>query len=899
MKRNRNEKNFQTYVIVFIYNFFSFITVQNVDWPGSGTEAAISNSQSDKSTIDKKSKKIKSERKKRMKGEYQPDQPDMFVKLHREIRTGIGESQPSYKPNYKFEEFERSIKNISPLRKSSASITWQERGPGNVGGRTRGLVVDIADATKQTWFAAAVSGGIWKTTNAGTDWEEKTFTLPNLATTCIVQSVSNPDVLYAGTGEGFYNVDAISGDGVFKSTDHGETWAQLNFTAGNNSFNDINRIVVDPNDENIVVLCANGSGIQKSVNGGETWTSALTGTSRVQQIVANPNSFDTLYAAIDGTGVYKSTDGGSSWLNSSTGLTVNGRIEIAVAKSNPDYLYASVDNASSTLFISTNAGANWKLVSASGQSFAWLGQQGWYDNTIQVHPFNEKIVYLGGIDLYRTVITDELTTAPKYSGKQISYWFTSPNSNYVHADQHNIQMIETGPTTYRILVGNDGGVFYSDNEGTSWTEVNNGYNTTQFYGCDKKHGAEEFIGGMQDNGTWQSPLGQVSTASSAYLDRLGGDGYIGNFKYDEGNKLLGAIYYDAIYKSTDNGVNWFSATQGLTDAALENAPFITVIAKTNSDPDLLFTTGGSGIWRSDNFADDWILSEMDQAAWGYSGMQTPVEISLADPQIVWAGASMSTSKKLQLSTDGGLTFSSTNNYASLGTITNIASHPTDKNTAFVVLSLSGRAKILRTTDLGQSWADITQFATGTSANGFPDVAVYDFIVMPYDTNIYWAFTEIGIFESVDEGANWNYLNDPGFPAVAVWRADIVDDMVVMSTHGRGIWTARIDELASYTPPQVTLSPVLSPLGQNGGQVVIPFKLRSVYDSTNIYVNNEKVKSILVNEIKDEIFSFTYTSSGVMTVSVSSFKDGVEYKSSRRSIEVVNFNQPQLTSTRQI
>lgn len=850
--------------------------------------------------------KIKSERKKRMKGDYKPDQPDQFMQFHNEIRTGVNESSPSYQSNYQQIEFEKAFKNKT-LAKSMGNIEWKERGPGNVGGRTRAIVVDRSDATKKTWFAAAVSGGIWKTTDEGKTWIEKTKNIPNLATTCMEQSASNPDVLYAGSGEGFGNVDAVGGSGLYKSTDHGETWNLVTSTKNDYTFRNINRVIIDPKNENIVLLCANGgagiaSSIQKSTDGGQTWNKVYSDSKRIQQLATNPNSFDTLYAAVNSYGIIKSTDKGNSWLTASTGLTATGRIEFAISSLNPNKLYAAVDggSAKSALFLSKDGGANWtEVLETTGKVQTWLSSQGWYDNTINISPLDDNKVFLGGVDLWQVSVS---LVNDQYKGqfKKLTNWFAglkNPSGGvypYVHADQHNTTIVNNGSNTYRIIMGNDGGVFYSDNEGISWIEANNGYNTTQFYGADKKPGAEEFLGGMQDNGTWRSPIGSPASASAKYINSAGGDGYLGVWKYDDGNQVIGALYRNRFFKSTDNGKNFYSCTEGLLDFYDDTkAPFITVLGKTNSDPELLVTNGKNSLWRSEDFANSWTAAEMDKSVtWGYSGSHTPVEISLADPRVVWTGAYMQTGYPVQVSVDGGVTFKATNNYASFGRITGLASHPIDSKTAFALLSIAQKSKVLRTRDLGQTWEDISGFGSNkTSSNGFADCAVYDLLVMPYDTTVYWACTEIGIFQSTDAGKNWAYLNEPDFRAVSVWQANIVDDMVVLATHGRGIWTAKINELAGYKPPVVKLSPILSsavahPLGAG-----LNIRLRENYDSTLVYFDSTIKSKITSNQKADTLLIVPINETFNGKIQIVSYLNGQIYNSGKNIVSITPLKSP--------
>ncbi len=362
-------------------------------------------------------------------------------------------------------------------------------------------------------------------------------------------------------------------------------------------------------------------------------------------------------------------------------------------------------------------------------------------------------------------------------------------SKGVHPDQHNITLVKTNEATqsFRLINGNDGGVYYSDDKGTTFNGTENGYNTTQFYGVDKMNGSDIYIGGTQDNGTWLSPSNP--TNASSWTSVLGGDGFQVDWNYDNPNEILGSIYSDAIYKTTDGGAHWFdaAAASGLTDDG--NGPFITKLAKSKQDPDLVFAVGASGVWRSDDFADSWTLTPMPSAFNGTSSF-SQVKTSLVNPQIVWAGQTMATGNPVYVSADGGLTFNAASVYptVTLGRISSIETDPVEDSTAYVLFSFAKAPKILKTTDLGQSWTDISGFGTDTvSSTGFPDVAVYSLLVMPYDPNIIWAGTDIGIFESTDGGGSWAYANN-GAPAAAIWEMLIVNDQVIVATHGRGIWS---------------------------------------------------------------------------------------------------------------
>jgi hypothetical protein len=480
---------------------------------------------------------------------------------------------------------------------------------------------------------------------------------------------------------------------------------------------------------------------------------------------------------------------------------------------------------------------------------------------------------------------------------ELTYGYPPSNYPYVHVDHHVFTMIPVNQSTqsFRIVNGSDGGMAISNDGGLSWTNPNTGYNTTQFYGVDKKPGASQYIGGTQDNGSWLSPVNPTGT--STWTKAMGGDGFVGVWNYKDASKMMASTQYNGLARSTNGGLSFSNASTDLEDVGTGAAPFITRIEKSNSDTDLLFVLGSSGIWRSDNFGENWTLFRVKSSDWGFSnGNGANAAISLADPQIVWAGFRMSnsgTTGKVHVSTDGGASFSPTVNYAgvTLGRLTGLATHPTQSRTAYAIYSIAKAPKILRTTDLGQTWQDISGFGSGTvSTNGFPDVATYCLLVMPHNPNEIWAGTEIGLFISTNNGSSWTYANDV-IPAVSIWQLRAVDDEIVAATHGRGVWSVKIPALLTAPPPVVTLSPRLNKSAQRpDGSLVINITLRAPYDSTQVLVKGIKFATLAANATpKDTLVPFPVLKPDSLTMSVTSYKNGRAYWSAQRGMNVI---QPQ-------
>jgi hypothetical protein len=320
-----------------------------------------------------------------------------------------------------------------------------------------------------------------------------------------------------------------------------------------------------------------------------------------------------------------------------------------------------------------------------------------------------------------------------------------------------------------------------------------------------------------------------------------------------------------------------------------------VLVKT--DPDLVFIVGSTGVKRSDDFGLSWTETRLTPNWIGWRPFDN-VEISIADPQVVWATSRMDydpPSRRtggIHVSSDGGLSFTnvSANLPPDVFESSGLGTHPLDGQTAYLLFSLPGQPKILQTTDLGATFTDLSGFSgiarTGFSGRGFPDVAVFSLLVMPFDTNQLWAGTEIGLFISEDGGQSWAYA-DNGLPAVAIFQMRIVDDEVVVATQGRGIWSVALPELADHEPPSPTLAPRLNALVMNPrGFLPIDIDLRSAYDSTQIWLDGALLETVPANPEPTSIeFPVPVTSFGTVTAQAYSFSGGREFRSAERSGQV--------------
>lgn len=546
-------------------------------------------------------------------------------------------------------------------RMRGASLTWQERGPNNVAGRTRALLIDKGDNTGNTVFAASVSGGIWKTTNfksGNPTWMPVNENMGSLAVCALAQDSSNPNILYAGTGEGWFNIDAVRGNGIWKSTDRGNSWAQLpstDSTVVNNAgqtihpFDYVQDIVV--NNQGVVFASSrpskfcNTGGILRSADGGTTWTRVIGNvqpwattcangiynyygadlelasngdvyatTGYINSGVSDTANYGRIFrsgAATNGTNVGNT----GTWIDITPTGAIWQRIEMAVSPSNPAVLYALLEgqgNGIGAIKKSTDYGATWtdlplpSWCNQSSPSSDFTNGQAFYDLIVQVDPNNPNTVYIGGIDLFKS--TDGGAT-----WQQLTQWAGSCNSlPIIHADQHNIQFFPG--SSNELIATNDGGIFYSANAGASWATYtslnlnganqttyslkNIGYNVTQLYACAVHPTTPNyFLVGAQDNGSQRLTGAGISSAVEA---SVGGDGGYCHIDQVDGNIQILSYVYNQYYYSRNGGVSFTRAPNFnnngffINPSDYDNVKKVLYTSSTSGDLGLVANLAGTG-----------------------------------------------------------------------------------------------------------------------------------------------------------------------------------------------------------------------------------------------------------------------------------------------------------------
>jgi Secretion system C-terminal sorting domain len=455
-----------------------------------------------------------------------------------------------------------------------SALTWQERGPNNVAGRTRTVLVDKRDATGNTVFAGSVGGGIWKTTNFKSSpptWTVVNDFLSNLAVTNIIQDPSNLNTFYASTGEGWFNVDAIRGIGILKSTDGGTTWVPMASTA---NFQYTQDIIFDKNG-NLYAAVRNDDasaarGVLRSTDGGATWTQVLaaplagftTGRAADLEVAANGDVYATLGIFSAGS-IFKSPVNGAStgalgsWVDVSptaanvlpAAATVGPfrRIEIATAPSDAQRVYAicqsNTTNEVTAMFRSNNGGTTWNTVNLPSSIVNnGANSQVWFNLILGVDPNNADNITVGGLHVGRS--TNGGTT-----WEQI---INTTGFSSVHVDIH--ALVYDGSSN--LLCGNDGGIHYSQNINTAtptFVNKNTGYNVTQYYATDlHPNNVNYFLAGAQDNGTQKFTQPGINATTNA----RGGDGGFCHIDQTDGLIQVVSTVFNNYAFSIDGGASF-------------------------------------------------------------------------------------------------------------------------------------------------------------------------------------------------------------------------------------------------------------------------------------------------------------------------------------------------------
>ncbi|AEV33082.1 PDK repeat-containing protein [Owenweeksia hongkongensis DSM 17368] len=723
-----------------------------------------------------------------------------------------------------YQQVSNARNNPIPGTPGASTNPWIERGPSNVGGRTRAIMFDPNDVTHKKVWVGSVTGGLWYNndiTNFNSNWIAVNDFWDNIAITAIAADPTNSSTFYVATGEG-WGTGSSRGAGVWKTTDAGNTWTHLPSTS---SFYYINDLVVrEENGNGTIYAAVQGmsynsqfhgiadEGLQRSIDGGQTFTQVLPNVGSGPyapadiEIAANnsiwvgtTNSFRSVIPQGGGKVFY--SNNGTSWAVSYS-QSGGERVELACAPSDSNYVYALIESSNQVEAIvkTTDYGTNWTNVSEPDDADRGIDSddfsrgQAWYDLTLAVDPNDPDVVFTGAIDLFKT-------TNGGNNWDQISHWYGGFGYPDVHADQHVI-VFKPGSSS-EVLFGNDGGLYRSTNAQSfspSFTNLNRGYNVTQFYAgaIHPSSGTNYFLAGAQDNGSQQFTSAGINSTNEV----TGGDG--GYCFIDQTNPQIQvtSYVYNSYWRSTDGGASFSSRIQNETTGSFINP--------TDYDDNLhiLYSNlSGASINR---------ILDMD----GNPDI-SPFRAFIGSPAThLRVSPYTTTSTTLFVGTTAGRVYKITNADGSSPTLTNITTSDlpigsvscieigSSENELLVTYSNYGVNSVWYTNDGGANW---------TSKEGdLPDMPVRWSLFNPNNRNEVLLATEVGVWRC----SNINSPNPswtPSTSGLANVRTSMLqmrdsDNEVIAATYGRGLFSS--SAFSSISSPDADFTPSSNPVCGN-------------------------------------------------------------------------------------
>jgi photosystem II stability/assembly factor-like uncharacterized protein len=695
----------------------------------------------------------------------------------------------------------------------------------------RSLAVAGHPDLKSTYYFGATGGGVWKSEDGGENWRSVSdATFGSSSVGAITIAPSDPNVVYVGMGETDIRGNISPGDGMYKTTDGGHTWRHI----GLREATMVADIVVDPEDENVVLVSAMGNvftanedrGIYKSTNGGETWRKVLCRNDSTggMTLKMDPNNPRIVYASLwqayrnaysmssggKGSGLFKSTDGGETWFEITTnpGMPkgILGKINVDVSRAQRNLVWAMIESEHGGLFKSVDGGYSWSRVS----TYAEIRQRPWYFNHVYADPLDANTVYVLNVGWHKS--TDGGRT------------FTGLGSN--HGDHHDLWIDPTDPK--RMIIGDDGGAVVTEDGWKHWTEDD--VATAQFYHVSvDNHFPYRLYGAQQDNTTCSIPhrlIGGWSIGKNDWYPVAGFEsGYViphptdpditfgGNYSGYIGRKSLKLNQEQDISVYPENPIG-----EGSIDRN-ERFQWTFPLMFSPHDNKVLYTTS-QHVWKSTNEGMSWTKISTDLTRNDPSKQQpsggpitkdnTGVEVyntiftfaeSPVKQGVLWTGSDCGL---IHVSTDNGNTWKNvTPKGLPESLVSMISPSPFDAGTAYAAVNRYKHGDmapyIYKTTDYGASWTLITQ---GIPAGAFARVVRED----PFRKGLLYAGTEQGIFISFNAGATWSRfrLNFPVTPVHDLVIHPTEKDLVIC-THGRSFWI--LDDLTplhQYSVPSKKL-----------------------------------------------------------------------------------------------
>ncbi|MFO8234015.1 MAG: T9SS type A sorting domain-containing protein [Bacteroidales bacterium] len=673
-----------------------------------------------------------------------------------------------------FEVYKEYLRKKSTKQKSE-TIEWSNLGTSSSKSGYHGIgrinCVGFHPENDDIYWVGSPSGGLWKTTDGGKNWtvQNDDHTVIGVSDIAVVDDYSESQTLFIATGDR----DAWDNRsvGVLRSTDGGDSWEEsLSFTVKEGVLT--TRLLLHPNDSTL--YAATNKGVYKTIDRGDNWEQiSWTGLIDMEFKPGNPEIMygsTTSNTNISPAKIYKSTDAGENWTEIDN-ITGN-RIELAVTADDPEIVYAVASNDQSGLegiYRSEDGGDSYNKTYDNKNLLGWesdgsdSGGQGWYDLTIAADPNFADTVYVGGVNTW-------LSEDGGDSWEIVNHWW-GDRAPAVHADKH---CMEFRNGTSELFEGNDGGIYKTDDFGSTWEDYTDGMVISQIYrSASAQTDSNVVLNGLQDNGTKLYHKGK-------WYDVQGGDGMDCMIDYTDVNTQYGTLPNGAIRRTTDLWEN--SKTIISTDTI--TGAWVTPIEMHPEDHSTLFA-GYSDLLKSTDQGNNWErISDIDIA-----DKIRAIAIAESDPNTIYLAGR----NEIWKTTDGGEAWEQIDNNdlpLSSNKIVSVTVKHDDPNTVWVSLGNYNNQNVYESVDGGESWSDISA--------GLPELPALDIVENKYNTWSTELFLgmDVGVYRKVGDN-DWEPFNT-GLPNVVVNDLDIYYDEVepdnsriFAATYGRGLWEARL------------------------------------------------------------------------------------------------------------
>ena len=735
-------------------------------------------------------------------------------------------------------------------------------GPTNAGGRV--VDVELPFDKPDTYYIAAASGGIFKTEDGGATWvaifdDQGMLTMGDLSI-----SKNNSNLIWVGTGEADAG-HAHSGNGVYKSIDGGVTWE----SKGLSDVGTVGKVLLDPNDDNTVFVAAMGpvyrnsenKGIYRSKDGGNTWTKVLyiNDVTGGIDIALHPSNSNIIYASMwqrefteddrsyggPNSGIYRSVDGGNTWEELTNELSTSNtisRIKIEIAPSNPNVVYALYINATGNIdgfYASNDGGDNWEQGNTNIMVNAGFNE---YFGDIYIDPTDENVLYNMGFWVYKST----------NGGQSWTQIFDG-----VHADQQSFAFNPMNPS--QIIIGNDGGVYKSDDNGTNFEKINN-LPITQFYRLHVNvNGSNIIYGGAQDNGSWRS----VTSDGIDNWEKINdGDGM---------QPLANSINDDYWFTSTQAGQfyrgGFFGSSGGFNEitptiGADERNNWDTPVALDPSDAVTLYY-GTNKLHKTTDAGDNWTLISPDLSngpgsGSGRFGTMTTIDVSAIDNDIIYTGLD---DGNVWVTENGGTDWTKISDDLPIRWVTKIYADRENPHKVYVTFSGyrygEDNGNIYVSEDRGQNWT-----AVGAT---LPDIPINDVVTDNAGSIIIG--TDAGLFTSTNQGESWETLGI-NLPSVIVTdlQIDVDNNTLYLATYGRSMYKLDLSSVVSSTDEIVS----------SGDQFTIAPNPARDYTIITLPKTAQQISAIVYNSFGVVVIQNSYSNIKSFNLSISNLASGTYF-----------------------